>query len=187
MAFNTKTWYEDCYISVSPINGSEVQLCSKTTNLSISGGDFDIEGIDTFCGKVTRVGTKNDIEISMDAIPVSTQDLDWIYHGVTSSATSITSSSVVKNRVTFLWTDQTGITAATQAINTSSEAFRRIYAEAYCTSLEYNMDAGENLTATINFKLAVEDASGVQNYKLEACDTTSALTAVGAYTTASKF
>lgn len=187
MAFNTKAWYEDCYISVSPVNGSEVQLCSKTTNLSISGGDFDIEGIDTFCGKVTRVGRKNDIEISMDSIPVSTQDLDWIYHGVTSSATSITSSATVKNRVTFLWTDKTGVTAATQLITSGAEAFRRIYAEAYCTSLEYNMDAGENLTATINFKLAVEDASGVQNYKLEACETSGGIAAVSAYTTASKF
>lgn len=184
---NTKAWYEDCYISVSQVGGAEVNICSKTTNLSISGGDFDIESIDTFCGKVTRVGTKKDIEISLDGIPVSVQDFDWLYHGATSSATAITSSANVKNRVIFLWTNQTGITSAAEAITTGSEAFRRIYAESYCTSLEYNMDAGEQLTATINFKLPTEDSDGVQNYKLESCDTTSALSAVSSYTTASKF
>lgn len=187
MAFSNKAWFEDCFISVSPIGGSEVQMCTKTTNLSITGGNFDIEGIDTFCGKVTRVGSHEDIEISFDGIPVSNQDFDWIFHGTSATGNTITSSTVTRYRSTFLWTDQTGITAATQAINTASEAYRRIYAESYCTGLEYNMDAGENLTVTCNFKLAFEDASGVQNFKIESCDTSSALTAVSAYTTTTKF
>jgi len=49
------------------------------------------------------------------------------------------------------------------------------------------MDAEEHLTATINFKLAFEDADGVMNFKKEACDTTSALSATPAYTTTTKF
>lgn len=187
MSYDTKAWFEECYISIAQVGQSEVNMCSKTTNLSISGGDFDIEGIPTFCGKVTKIGTRNDIEIGFDGIPVSVGDFDWVFHGAAQTTTAITSSATVKNRVTFLWTNQTGITAATQAINTSSEAFRRVYAEAYCTNTEYNMDAGENLTVTCDFKLATEDSSGLLNYKLESCDTSSALTAVPAYTTATKF
>lgn len=187
MAYSTTAWYEDCYISVSHVGGSETELCTKTTNISISGGDFDIEGIDTFCGKVTRVGTKEDIEIALDGIPVSNRDFDWIFHGTSVTGNTITSSTATKTRVTFLWTNQTGVTAATQAITTASEAYRRMYAEAYCTGLEYNMDAGEHLTITTNFKLAFEDSDGEMNFKIEACDTSSALTASSAYTTSNKF
>jgi len=182
MAYSTKAWYDKCYISVAPNTGSEVQLRAKTTSLSITGGGFDIEGLDTFGGKVTRVGTKDDIEISFDGIPVSAQDYDWIYHGYASTTNSITSSTTKKHRVTILWTDQSGVTAATQAISSSSEAYRRIYAEAYCTGIEVNMDAGAELTATMTFSLPVEDETGGQNYKIESCDTSSALSAVPPYT-----
>jgi hypothetical protein len=188
MAFSQKAWYDDCYISVCALAGSEVQLCSKTTSLSVSGGNFDIEGINTFCGKVTRVGSKEDIEISFDGIPVSNQDFDWIFHGASNTATSITTSSTVKYRVSMLWTNQTGVTAATQAITGSNEAYRRIYADAYCTGVEYNMDAGENLKATLTFKLPTEDSDGLQNYKMESKDTTSGtLSATPSYAGSTKF
>ena len=187
MAFSTKAWYEDCYVSVAPVGGSEVQLCTKTTSMSISGGNFDIEGVNTFCGKITKLNPKEDIEISFEGLPVSVQDFDWIYHGVSATSTAITSSTAVKYRVSLLWTDQVGITSAVQAINTSSEAYRRLYADAYCTGVEYSMDAQDNLSATMTFKLAYEDSNGVQNFKMESCDTSSALAASGAYTTSNKF
>jgi len=187
MALSQKAWYDKAYISVSEKGGSEVQLRSKTTSLSISGGDFDIEGIETFGGKVKRIGTREDIEISFDGIPTSLQDFDWMFHGVTSSATSITSSTVKDYRVTLLWTDQSGVTSATQAISTSSEAYREIYADANLISLEKNMDAGEHLTATMTFKLPFEDDSGSINFKKEMCDTSGTLSAVPAYTNTTKF
>lgn len=187
MTFVEKAWYNRAYISVSPVAGSEVELRSKTTTLNVSGGDFDIEGIETFGGKVTRVGTREDIEISFEGIPVSVQDFDWMFHGVSNTSTSITSWTEKKNRVTILWTNETGLTSAAQAIATSSEAYRQIYAEAYCTSVETAMDAGEELTATMSFKLATADETGGQNYKLQSCDTTSALAAVPAYTNTTKY
>jgi len=184
---NNKAWYDKCFISISQKGGSEVEFRTKTTSLSISGGNFDIEGIETFGGKVKRVGTREDIEISFDAIPVSTQDFDWIFHGTSNSATTITTSDVKDYRIIILWTDQTGVTSAAQAINTASEAYRHIYAEANCTSLEYSMDAGEQLVATMTFKLAYEDKDGNLNWKKEMCDTTSALSSVPAYTSTTKF
>jgi len=182
-----KVWYDKVFISVSKKNsGTEVQL-RKTTSLSITGGNFDIESIDTFSGKVKRVGSREDIEISFDGVPTDVQTFDWIFHGRSNSVTSITSSSVEDFRITILWTDQTGVTSATQAISTSSEAYRQIYAEANCTSLEYNMDAGEELTATMTLKLAYEDEDGNLNFKKEMCDTSSALSAVPAYSGSTKF
>jgi hypothetical protein len=185
---NNKAWYNKAYISVSPEGGSEVQLTTKTTSLTISGGNFDIEGLKTFGGTIKRVGEREDIEISFDGVPTSHQDFDWMFHGLTTNTSgNITSSDVKDYRVTVLWTDQSGITSATQAINTTSEAYREIYAETNMVSLEKSMDADGHLTAAMAFKLPYEDSDGVINFKKEYCDTTSALTVIAAYTSAVKF
>jgi len=188
MALTQEAWYDKAYISVSAENGNEVQLRAKTTSLGVSGGNFDIESIETFSGKIKKVGTREDFEISFDGIPISHQDFDWMFHGLTTNtATSITSSSVKDYRVSMLWTDQTGVTSATQTIDTASEAYREMYAECNLVSLEKNMDAGEHLTATLVFKCPFEDTAGTVNFKKESCDTTSALTSASAYTPTNKF
>ena len=195
MTMSQKAWYDKAFVCISMVGGAEFQLHAKTTNLNISGGGFDIEGIETFGGKITRIGTKDDIEISLEGIPTSLVDFDWIFAGQTaqpsfSTTGSALSSSVnTKCRLTFLWTNQTGITSAVQAITSSNEAYRRVYAEAYMTSHpEISMDAGDRLNAKMAFKLANEDDTGAQNWATYAKDTTSGtLSAVPAYTTTLKF
>ena len=191
MTMSQKAWYDKAFISIEALNGVEVQLQAKTTTLKISGGGFDIEGIETFGGKITRVGSRDDIEISFDGIPSSHADFDWIFAGQTTSTQSaltggaITSSTTTKYRLAFLWTNYTGsvTSAAKQAISGSAEAYRRVYAEAYCTSLEPSMDAGDNLKASLTFALVNEDETGGQNWKVESKDTTTAtLSAISAYT-----
>ncbi len=189
MALTTnEAWYNKAYISVTALAGSEIQLRAKTTSLGISGGNFDIESIDTFSGKIKKVGTREDFEITFDGIPISHQDFDWIFHGLTTNtATSITSSTVRDYRVTMLWTDETGITTAGQAIATASEGYREQYSDCNLVSLEKNMDAGDHLTATLAFECPFEDTAGSVNFKKAACDTTSALTTTSAYTSTNKF
>ena len=188
MALNKKAWYDKAYISVSAEDGNEVQLRAKTTSLNITGGNFDIESIDTFGGQIKRIGRRDDFEISFDGVATSNQDFDWIFHGKTvETDTSITSSSVIDYRICLLWTDQTGVTDASQSITTSSEAYREIYAETNMISCEKTMDAGEHLTASIKFKLPFEDSGGEINFKKEMCDTTSTLSAVSSYTSTNKF
>jgi len=191
MTMSQKAWYEDCFISIEALSGTEVQLQTKTTALKMTGGGFDIEGITTFGGKITRVGSRDDIEISFDGIVASHADFDWIFAGQTTSTQSgltggaITSSTTTKYRLAFLWTNYTGsiTSAAKQVLSGSTEAYRRVYADAYCTSLEPSMDAGENLKVSLTFALANEDADGMQNWKIESKDTTAAtLSALSAYT-----
>lgn len=183
-----KAWYDKAYISVSAESGSEVQLRAKTTSLNITGGNFDIESIDTFGGQIKRIGRRDDFEISFDGVLTSNQDFDWIFHGKTvATDTSITSSSVADYRLCLLWTNQSSVTDASQAISTTSEAYREIYAEANMISCEKSMDAGEHLTASIKFKLPFEDSTGTINFKKEMCDTTSSLSAVTSYTSTTKF
>jgi len=185
---NKKAWYDKAFISIAQQSGSDHQLRAKTTNLRISGGNFDIEGLETFGGKIKRVGSREDFEIRLDGIPVSQQDFDWIFHGITNStASSITTSTVKDYRLAFLWTDQTGVTSANQAISTSSEGYREMYVDLNCVSLEKEMDAGEHLKASMVFKGPFEDSTGSVNFKKENCDTTSALTTTSAYTTTNKF
>ncbi|MHA1876685.1 MAG: hypothetical protein ACTSUC_09615 [Promethearchaeota archaeon] len=190
MAAPKQAWYDKAFISVSPVNANEVELRSKTTSINVSGGNFDIEGIETFGGKITRIGPREDIEISFDGIPTKVGDFDWLAAGGTSSAaTSSTASSVdTKYRITFLWTNQAGVTSATQAITGSNQGYRNIYAEALCTGIEKSMDAGDRLKATLTFKLAPEDTGGSQNYKWESKGTASGtMNATPAYTDTAKF
>jgi hypothetical protein len=191
MVMSQKSWYDKAFISIEALNGTEVQLTAKTTAMNISGGGFDIEGVETFGGKITRVGSKDDIEISLDGLPSSHADFDWIFAGHTTSTQSsltggsITTSTLTKYRVSMLWTNYTGsvTSAAKQAITANAEAYRRTYAECYCTSLETSMDAGDNLKASMTFKLAYEDETGYQNFRIDSKDTTSGtMAALLAYT-----
>lgn len=167
---------------------TEVQLRAKTTSLSISGGNFDIETIETFGGQLKRVGHREELEIGFDGVVTSHQDFDWAFHGLsTNTGNSITSSDVKDYRVTMLWTDLTGVTNAGAAITTTAEAYREIYAGANMTSLEKSMDADGHLTASMTFKLAFVDDTGGVNFKKEYCDTSNTLTAVTGYTTTKKF
>ena len=187
MALNKKAWYDKAYVCVSAESGSEVQLRAKTTSLNITGGNFDIESVDTFGGQIKRIGRRDDFEISFDGVVTSLQDFDWMFHGVSNTATSITTSAVSDYRLCLLWTDQSGVTDAAQAITTSAEGYREIYAEANMVSCEKTMDAGEHLTASIKFKLPFEDSSGTINFKKQVCDATSTLAAVASYTSTVKF
>lgn len=185
---NNKAWFDKAFVSVAQYGvGTDVELRTVANSLSVSGGGTDIDSLEVFGGKIAKPSTREDLEISFDAIVASTRDLDWILHGASQTATTITSSSTLKNRVTMLWTDATGITSAAMTVGTAGEAYRKSYVEQYVTSLEYNMDAGEQLTATINFKGAFEDETGGQNYRKDTKIVTGTLSALSVYTGSNKF
>lgn len=191
MSMNVKAWYDKAFLSISALSGSEVALQSRTTNFSKSGGGFDVEGLDTFAGKITKVGTKEDIELSFDGLQVSHQDFDWIEAGQANATTSafgtggatISTNATTLYRVALLWTNQVGVTSGTQAVTGANEAYRKVYANAYCTSLEPEFEAGDILKCTIKFKMPFEDENGAQNWITQSKDTTSGtLSAIAAYT-----
>jgi len=188
---NNKAWFDRAFLSIAQKNtgsgGAEVETRAFTKSLSFSGGGLGFDSLEVFGGKIDKASSREDIELSFDGIPASTRDFDWVFHGTTSTAKSISSfSSTKKYRATILWTEKTGVTSATQAI-TTAESYRHIYAEARNTSLDYNMDAGEELTATLGFSLAVEDETGGSNVAKDFITTTGTLSAVPSYTTGTKF
>ena len=190
MTMSTKAWYSTAYVSIQALSGTEYQLQTKTTSFSQTGGAPDIEGIDTFGGIVTRLTSNEDIEISFEGIPTSHADFDWIKAGQTASTAFGTSGAIIttstsrKYRVTLLWTDQSAPTsAAIQAITSTNEAYRKSWADCYCTGIETSMDAGDVLKAKLNFKTTEQDADGLKNWYIAAKDTTSGtLSAMNAYT-----
>jgi len=120
----------------------------------------------------------------------STRDFDWLAHGVDPTSETITTSAKIKNRVSCLWTDASTQSSAVGAVNSGSEGYRQIYVDLYCTGVEYEMGAGEELTATLNFKGSTEDSAGAFNFKKEMCSTSStnvSMSAVPSYTTTVKF
>ncbi len=190
MSMSVKAWYDRAYVSIQALNGTEYQLQTKTTSFRKTGGNPDIEGLETFGGVVTKPEAAEDIEISFEGIPTSHADFDWIQAGQTAStafgtsAAIITTSTSRKYRVTLLWTDQPSPTsAAMQSITSSYEAYKKSWADCYFTGLEDSMDAGDYLKATLNFKTTVQDADGTNNWYIAAKDTTTGtLSAMSAYT-----
>jgi len=185
---DNQAWFDKAFVSIAEQGSTEVQMRAFTNSLSFTGGGPTFESLDVFGGKIPKSSNREDIELSFDGIPATTRDFDWIFHGASSGTGSISTFTPNKKyRVTWLWTDETGITSATSAIATSSEAYRHYYVDARNTQLDYNMDAGENLSATIGFSLAVEDETGGANVKKEFAGTSSVLAVGGAYTSANKF
>ena len=183
-----KAWFDKGFITVAQTAQADVELRAVFSTLGISGGDSDFDSLEVFGGKISKPSSPNDYELSFDAIVASTRDLDWIKHGVAPTATSITTNASKAHRVSMLWSDVTTITSAAQTVGTAGEAYRRIYAELRPTSLEYNMDAGEHLTATLGFSGATEDETGGQNYQFDTKAVASVLSALSPYTTGtSKF
>lgn len=190
MAIQAKAWYETAYLSIQKLAGTEAQYRMKTTSFNHSGGNFDFEGLEVFGGKLARVGSTEDIELSFDVIPVDATDFDKDFYGSTASSEPYQiTSSLTKNkfRVTLLWTDETGITSAAQDLATASEAYRRVYADFYFTGFEPSFDAGDYLKGTIHFKGPVVDETGGGNILIESCDTSSDLSALSNYSGSTKW
>jgi len=182
-----KAWFEKAFVSIAQKNGAEVECRSFTSSFSRSGGGIKYDSVEVFGGKLSKPTNREDFEISFDAIPASTRDLDWIFHGASSTTTTISSNAAAYYRVTLLWTDQTGITSAAQALTTVGEAYRQSYAEGICTALDYSMDAGEQLTASMKFSLSPEDETGGVNIKIDTKTAGATLGALAAYTSTTKF
>lgn len=179
---SNKAWFDKAFVSVAQSLGSDVELRAIMNTLDISGGSSDFESLEVFGGKISKPQVREDFELSFDAIVASTRDLDWLFHGTTSTAVSINSFNTTKNRLTLLWTDVTSITSASQTCGTAGEAYRRSYAELQVTSLDYNMDAGEHLTATISFKGSTEDETGGTNFLFQTKTSGGVLSALSSYT-----
>lgn len=187
---NNKAWFDRAFTAIAEKSGADVELRSVTNSFSVSGGGTSFDSLEIFGGKIPKPGSREDLELSFDAIVASTRDLDWVFHGTSSTATSITTfNDTKKYRVIMLWTDQAGLTSAAQTVNTSSEGYRQIYAECVNTGLDYNFDAGEHLTASLSFSLATVDETGGSNIKKEvtAAAAADSLSAVPSYTASVKF
>ena len=189
---NQQIWMQHPYISISRVGGDEMQFRGRTNSLNITGDNFDIEGVETFGGTVTRIGSREDIEISMDMYPISAEsdDFDALFYGHTGSSSIITSSRQLKHRICLLWTDKSTATSGAQLIPSGSDGYRRVYADGYIINMEPSQDAGEELKGSITFKTAPVDETGGSNRLIESCTeggTPETLGAVSAYTVSTKF
>lgn len=186
---NNKAWFQKAFVSVAQSEQPDVELRAIMNSLSISGGSPSMESLEVFGGKILKPSTTEDYEISFDAYVASTRDLDWLAHGVAPTTVTITTSNLTKkNRVTMLWTDNPSVTSAAMAVTSTGEAYRRSYAELIVSSIEYNMDAGEELSASITFTGATEDETGGANYRIDTKTTGATLSALSSYTSGtSKF
>jgi len=184
-------WSEKALVSITKIGGTDVEFCTKTTSIDISGGGQDTETVRTFCGDITRLNPQEPFEISLDVVPVYADDFDSIYFGGTDTTQPLeftAGTSRDKYRVVILWTTDTTVTSATAATTAGEEAYRLIFAECYAVSFDKTYDADGYLQGTITFKCSAKDKSGDPNVAVQSDDGSgTGLAALNPYTSTTKW
>ena len=121
-----------------------------------SGGDKDVESDPHFSGDVSKEKPRNQIEVSFEVTPSTTDLSKWeaiAYGSVVVGANTVYLSSVDPgDKAVFIQTED--------GANVSTHAFDN----ARVTMLDMEHNADDNMTKNLNLKLSSENESGRANF-----------------------
>ena len=191
MATNQGAWSETAFVTITRYaagGGTDVQFASLTETIDIDMGDKDIEQVPTLIGGRVVKKTPQDITtITFEGYPV---DLDsgsspatgvsQLFQGGATWDTSeplTNTSTIVRDlfRIAILWTDDTTATSAAGATASSTNAYRIVFAHAYCTSMKPSYTDGI-LKVTFTFKCPAFNKFGMSLIKEDSGDATAIAT-----------
>jgi hypothetical protein len=196
-AIGEDIWTERCFVTITPIDGSDVEFAIRTSDMKIDTGAKDMEGLPlNNGGRATKHKPEEDSEWTFDncyfvGIQTTGNDVsvaqlfeDWS-NVDTSDPRSITSSRNKKKvRVSLMWTNDPNATSGAGAVTTEYSAYR-IVACGFITSLKEDWE-DKMLKANFTFKHTPFDINGSANRRRQ--DTEGAgLAALGAYTSSQKW
>jgi hypothetical protein len=183
-----KCWVTISKLSTGATTSTNVEYGAKTSDITIGGGNGDLDVIRVNTGDIEKLNRQDPFEISFDNIvPLYAYDFRQMKEGGAVTTGLYTTSAGTDRgqfRVAMLWTNQTGVTSAAQAITGSSTitAYRCVVRDARCTELEEKWAAGEVLGGTIKFKVPAIDATGGGNVQWSSIDGAQTLGALTTYT-----
>jgi hypothetical protein len=164
-------WFsKDAVLTMERIDGGSTSIIAgSVTSFSESGGDKSNDYINVFGGgKITKENRQEPFEVSLDVIPTDLTYFEPLYGAKTTEG----SVEVVKSqeidaldyRLTITWAD--GFDTSTPKEPDTGEAVRYTYVNCNATTVTPTEDADGELTATITFSVAGQDADGnAQAYK----------------------
>jgi len=137
-------------------------ITAQVTDFSMSGGTEDTSAKPVWGGgEITIEEAPEQIEVSLEFVPYD--DL-WGFEAVDGALVSTADTEVVtsggsrdRHRITVTFAD--GFTG-TPPVPNSGRALRYTFVNALAVTLDSDGSAGEDLTATLNFKVGKTDADG---------------------------
>lgn len=190
------TWSETALIAISKIDGTNTQYACLTETVDIDIGDKDFDVMNTLCGgRLVKFNPQDATSITLEAYPVEagTDTPGTSGNGFFDLMNTQDGSQPMqidndrnrdKYRMAVLWTDKSGVTDATAAIDGSNSGLRFVAADGYFTSVKPSFTDGV-LKYTVIFKVPPFDKAGDANIKMESTDGTATLSALADYDSAS--
>lgn len=178
-------WTETAFINLND-GTTDMSIQAITETIDIDQGDKPAESIPTISGgRVKKFSPQEDTSITFEAYPIAigdktaaTQDgLELFFNAGTDASApfSVTSSrSRTTFTVTILWTDDSDVTGAKDAITTGKYALRYIFAN--CDMISCKPSFTDNiLKATYVFKCPAFNKAGTANITESSTDGSAAL------------
>lgn len=192
------SWQERVFITITKLDGSDIDFHSTFNEIGFSGGEKGMESEPLMNGGRRRIlESEGDREFTGTMYPVGVSSanalgFDEWFHGSGDNKSGTTGvqeyeTSLVRDdfRVVIMWTNDSAVSSATDEVAASSDndAYRIIYTD--CTLTEFNPNFDDQvLTADFTFTVPPFDASGnsrvtVQEYT---GDSSNPLSSLSSYT-----
>jgi len=194
-------WMEKALVAIAKRGGSDVKFHALVEDITISGGEKDIEGVPLVNGgRVRKWSPQSDFTIEMTAYCLAAgtdtgTDAEGLYdlmHTADTSAPVRITNDFTRSlfRVAVLFTNDTTVTSAVSATTDTYMAFRQVFAEVVFTNVSWEFTGDKLLKFTFTGKCTPFDKGAVANVVFESCQGASGtdiLPAIAAYTTSNKF
>ena len=197
MTLAAGAWSETALVSIAYYgNGSQsnndMQFAALTETIDIDMGDKDIDQIVSVAGgRLVKKVPQDLTTITFELYPLDIDakgetGISQIFHDISSNwdSSEPLEVSATRNRdlyrIAILWTDDTSVTTGNGAISSGSNAYRIIFAHAYCTSYKPSFTDGV-LKVTATFKVPAFNPNGVANIHEQSTDSTAGISALSTY------
>ena len=191
MAF-PDVWTEFALITVEKAGGTDVEFMAITETIDIAEGDYPFESIPNLAGgRIAKQSPQEDGEITLELYPVQIAVEDnggffqqWVGGSVDSGEPLVSDITEVAGvdrvrdrfRVSILWTNDPGVTAASGSTAINTEALRFVAQNCRITSHKAEFTDGI-FKVTVTFKFpALTRAGTVRNFSWESGDDTALAT-----------
>jgi len=188
------TWSETAFVSISKIGGSDVEFATITETVDVDFGNKEFDVINTLKGgRLVKFNPQEPSTVTLEAYPIEAGTasgtegkgfMDLLYASDATQPLSINFDRTrTKVRIAILWTDDTNVTTATDAISEGSNALRIVLKNGYVTSAKPSFTDGI-LKYNVTIKCPAFDKSANPNGLIESTDgsTSAILAELSAYT-----
>jgi len=193
MAVNAGAWSETALITIAryvAAGSTDVEFASLSETIDIDMGDKDIEQIVNLKGgRMVKKVPQDITTITFEGYPVDCDSAggtgfsNLFEGGQTWDAAEpfAVNSTIVRDlyRISILWTDDPAPTTAVGTTAVSTNSYRIVFANAWCTSMKPSYTDGV-LKVTLSFKVAAFNKNGISQIHEDSGDAT-ALVSLNSY------